>query len=160
MISWVKFGLAGCCTRPSWPNDLARISLHFPAGSFVAAAYADAERADAPSVGHVLEVLHHWQGSVLLIDTWRKDGKGLFTWLSMPVLQRLREETRRRGVTLALAGSLKMQDVPRVMEIAPDILAVRGAACREGQRNGEVDAERVAALKRLLPISAPRRSPS
>ena len=147
-IQWYKFGLAGCRHLAAQP--LEALASHFPSGSLVLAAYADAERAAAPDVWQVLEHLPRWHGQILLIDTWQKDGHGLLAWLSLSELQRLRQETARRDVLLALAGSLTTAEFPEVAQVQPDILAVRGAACREGSRTGEVEVERVAALRQLL----------
>jgi uncharacterized protein (UPF0264 family) len=51
-------------------------------------------------------------------------------------------------VRVALAGSLRPEDFAPLLELGPDILAVRGAACRGG-REGEIDAALVAELCRL-----------
>jgi uncharacterized protein (UPF0264 family) len=47
---------------------------------------------------------------------------------------------------VALAGSLDVAGIRRLRPLDPDIFAVRGAACRGGDRNGPVDPERVARL--------------
>jgi hypothetical protein len=116
------------------------------------AAYADAERAAAPSVWDVLEAMPQWNGTVLLVDTWQKDGRGLLAWFSAAELHRLRNETQRCNVRLALAGSLTLREIPLLKEIAPDIVAVRGAVCEQGQRNSEVKTALVAEWKRQLSL--------
>ena len=57
---------------------------------------------------------------------------------------------REAGLLCALAGSLRASDVPRLRELAPDIVGFRGAACRGGRRDGRVDRDAVLRLKDLV----------
>src|SRR5262249_39600002 len=51
------------------------------------------------------------------------------------------------GKFLSLAGGLNVETIALLSkQVGPDWFAVRGAACREGDRMGEVDVERVRAL--------------
>jgi uncharacterized protein (UPF0264 family) len=49
-----------------------------------------------------------------------------------------------------LAGSLRVADMERLRDLAPDIVGFRGAACRDGRRDGSVDREAVQRLKDLV----------
>jgi (5-formylfuran-3-yl)methyl phosphate synthase len=61
---------------------------------------------------------------------------------------------RAAGRLVALAGSLDGDAIARLAGLA-DVVGVRGAACRGG-RSGEVDAGRVAELRRRVgPAAAP-----
>ena len=55
-----------------------------------------------------------------------------------------------RTVRVALAGSLGPPEIRAFLPVAPDWFAVRGAACRDGQRGAEVESNRVRDLVRLL----------
>ena len=59
-----------------------------------------------------------------------------------PWLERIRDS----GRLIALAGSLDVASVHRLAALKPDIIAVRGAACRGGDRLAAIDPTRVARL--------------
>jgi (5-formylfuran-3-yl)methyl phosphate synthase len=112
----------------------------------VAVAYGDHHAARTPRPENVLRAAIGAHVSAFLVDTLRKDGRGLLDHLSLERLSALSLNARAAGLLFALAGSLDLDAITRVAGIA-DILGVRGAACRGG-RSGTVDAERVAVLRR------------
>jgi uncharacterized protein (UPF0264 family) len=143
----VKVALAGCRERRDWQARLAALARTVPAPTRLAVvAYADADRAAAPPVGPVLAAaveLDLW----FLVDTWQKDGHGLLDWLPLGgELPRLADRCRDGGLHWGLAGSLTAADVPRLLSLRPNVIAVRGAACRSGDRTAAVDSEAVARL--------------
>jgi (5-formylfuran-3-yl)methyl phosphate synthase len=77
-----------------------------------------------------------------LIDTFVKDGRGLYGWLSKGKLCELIARTHAVGGSFAVAGQLKLGDLCRVQA---DVVGVRSAVCRGGDRTAELDAELVAA---------------
>ena len=83
---------------------------------------------------------------MLLVDTWRKDGRGLLDWVTIDELTTLSERCHTNGLRLAVAGSLNEVTIMDLPPAYPDIIAVRGAACRAGQRDGTVDVARVRRL--------------
>jgi uncharacterized protein (UPF0264 family) len=87
--------------------------------------------------------------AALLVDTAVKNGCTLFSCLSPKEAARLVAAVRGQGIPVALAGSLTIQDVPRILQVAPDWLAVRAAAC-VGGRSGTVSAARVRRLASLI----------
>lgn len=143
--------------RESWPvvwNRFRSSVTMSPGTSWVAASYADHERASAPDVVEVLEQGHQSGCPVLLLDTFEKDETSLFDWVSITDLIRLRKRTHDYGMKLAVAGRITSAMLPQVLTIGPDIVAVRGAACEQGNRTSIVTANRVRDL------SAELRSPS
>jgi len=76
------------------------------------------------------------------VDTFVKDGRGLHGWLSESQLAELIVRTRRAGAIFAVAGQLTLGELRRV---AADVVGVRSAVCRGGDRMAEVDASLVAA---------------
>src|SRR5262249_19906245 len=126
----------------------------------VAVAYADWRRARASSPGEVCAFVCSRRWGALLIDTWRKDGTTLLDWLSHAQLLRLREHCTADGVPIAFAGSLTVAQIARLRPLQPDWFAVRGAACRDGQRTQPIDAGRVRQLADLVaePITAATRA--
>jgi hypothetical protein len=110
----------------------------------VAAAYADAEALDPPALAP------EWLPAVVaqtgiagaLVDTFVKDGRGLYGWRSEPELADLIARTRQAGGQFAVAGQLRRGELSRT---AADVVGVRSAVCRGGDRTSELDAELVAA---------------
>lgn len=155
-LAFAKWGLAGL--RTDWRAVLepARQRFHasMPRCRLIIAVYADWQRARAPS----LEEIGSWvctQPAVgLLLDTWSKDGSSLLDWVTLPILQHLAKDCRAAGTPLALAGSLDGRRIAQLRELDPDWFAVRGAACRDGNRGAAIDPAAVAELAQLLRLPA------
>jgi hypothetical protein len=110
----------------------------------IAAAYADAAALDPPAFAPALlpELVARTGIAGALVDTCRKDGRGLYAWLSEPDLVDLVARTRAAGASFAVAGQLTRGGLRRV---AADIVGVRSAVCAGGDRTAGLDAELVAA---------------
>jgi (5-formylfuran-3-yl)methyl phosphate synthase len=113
----------------------------------VGVAYADHRGAGTIPPEDVLHATVAARARGLLIDTYRKDGRGLLDHLSLDRVSALSVSARAAGLLFAVAGSLDSDAISRLAPMA-DILGVRGAACRGG-RTGTVTAELVAELRRL-----------
>lgn len=156
-LQWLKCGLAGCATEPDWQVRWQALRTAAGAGvggrvGWVAVAYADAARVAAPDVAAVLRAALETHAAALLIDTCIKDETRLFDWLSAAQLRAVCAECRRGQLKVALAGRVMHEDIPQLMEIAPDIVAVRGAVCSGGDRSGRVSAVRVSELRASLAV--------
>jgi uncharacterized protein (UPF0264 family) len=81
----------------------------------------------------------------VVLDTARKDGRGLFDWMDDSSLRRWIEGARARGLRTGLAGSLSREGIGRAAGLGPDMVGARGAACRGG-RGGQVDVGLVRSL--------------
>jgi (5-formylfuran-3-yl)methyl phosphate synthase len=81
----------------------------------------------------------------VLLDTSDKNGPGLFDLVSEDAVRQWVERAHDAGLTVALAGKLTADDLPKAAALGADIAGVRGAAC-DGGRGGRVSAERVRAL--------------
>jgi hypothetical protein len=112
--------------------------------SVIAAAYADAAALDPPALAPAwLPALVERTGiDGVLVDTFVKDGRGLYAWLSESELAELIERTRRAGALFTVAGQLRRGELCRV---AADVVGVRSAVCRDGDRTAELRPELVAA---------------
>ena len=144
-LKYVKFGLA-LCGEYLWRERLLKLrSLGGP--TVVPTAYADWQCAQAPRVDDVVAFVAEHQFPVLLIDTHEKDGRNLFSWLSPDSLRQSISFLRASGCDVALAGSLSARDLDAIAELQPAWLAVRGAACANGDRKSGIDVERVRGLK-------------
>jgi len=115
-----------------------------PDTAVIAAAYADAAAADPPALAPALlpELVARTGIAGALVDTLVKDGRGLYGSLSPAALQDLVARTRAAGGSFGVAGQLRIGQLGRV---TADIVGVRSAVCRGGDRGGSLDAELVAA---------------
>jgi uncharacterized protein (UPF0264 family) len=115
-----------------------------PRAAVIAAAYADAEALDPPALGPAwLPALVERTGIAgALVDTFVKDGRGLYAWLSESELAELIGRTRGAGGSFGVAGQLRVGELCRV---AADVVGVRSAVCRGADRTAELDAGLVAA---------------
>lgn len=110
--------------------------MTYPA--WISVAYADSQRCNAPSPDAVVAEAVRSGGCGLLVDTFVKDGSRLLDWCSISTLVELRRITRASRLLLAVAGQLRIDDLERLVPIAPDIIAVRGAVCQQGLRTSGV----------------------
>jgi uncharacterized protein (UPF0264 family) len=110
----------------------------------IAAAYADARALDPPALEPVwLPALVERTGIAGgLVDTFLKDGRGLYGWLSEVELTDLIDRTRRAGGLFGAAGQLRCGELARV---DADVVGVRSAVCRGGDRAADLDTDLVAA---------------
>jgi uncharacterized protein (UPF0264 family) len=144
-----KVGLAGLGTsrRSSstlWQQlDLLQ-SRRTDSGQVVLAIYADYERAGAPAPLEVIEIANRLGSRYVLIDTFIKDGQGLFRWLTLEELRQLGERAASSGATLVLAGSLKSSDWPLLSQLGSVIVGVRGGVCSsDADRSSRLSADRL-----------------
>jgi uncharacterized protein (UPF0264 family) len=147
--TFVKVGLWGTSTEAEAVELLRAVRGGAAGAIVVAGAYADARRVPhAPLAPELLPRVAHLAGvEVCLLDTAVKDGRGLLEWLSPEALAALVAEAHALGLEIALAGALRAEDLPVLLEVGADIAGVRSAACGGGRRSGPLDPERVRALR-------------
>lgn len=149
--AYCKFGLAGCRALADWPERW-RQAVAMLAGGVqpVAVAYADWRAAAAPSPD---EVFNHAQAMgcvAVLVDTWDKHGGTLLDHWSIAEIDAFGRRVRDARLAFALAGSLAGSRLTLAARWRPTLVAVRGAACGGGDRNGRVSADRVAAVRAAI----------
>jgi (5-formylfuran-3-yl)methyl phosphate synthase len=155
--AFVKLGLRDT------PADRALATLRAvraalpPGVALVVAGFADFDRARAPHPLDVPALASEAGAQGCLLDTAVKDGRGLFHWLDDAQLRRFVAACRGYRLLSALAGSLSVADLPRLVPIGPDIVGVRGAACLGDRVRGRVSGDRVRAL--VLALSGRSRTP-
>ncbi len=149
-VSYAKFGLAGCDHvrdwRERWSTALGRLP---PAVQPVAVAYADWRQACAPRPAAVLAQARSNGCKAVLIDTFDKVTGDLFSHVTDVELADFLESARSSKLLVVLAGSLTVATIPRALSLAPDYVAVRGAACL-GPREATIDSGKVTALRNLV----------
>jgi uncharacterized protein (UPF0264 family) len=99
----------------------------------------------------VPEIAHKAKADIAMIDTAIKDGKSLFAFLTMEQLRSFVDTAHNYGLKVALAGSLKKEDLPAVHALGADVAGLRGAACTHSDRiNGRITREKVRELFEIV----------
>lgn len=142
---YVKAGLRGVSDLAAAVRLVQAVADAVPAETAViAVAYADAAAlrpaALAPSCLPALVERTGIGGA--LVDTFAKDGRGLYEWLSAQELTELAARTQQAGGSFGVAGQLALGELGRV---AADVVGVRSAVCHGGDRSAALDADLVAA---------------
>jgi uncharacterized protein (UPF0264 family) len=150
---FLKLGFAGVAESREVSPLVALVARRArelgPSVSVVAAAYADHHRARSPAPDDVLAGAMAARAAGALIDTWLKDGRDLLHHLPGDHLRAWVARARREGLLAAVAGGLGPETIPAVLAAEPDIIGVRGAACRGG-RAGTLDPARIRRLRQAL----------
>ena len=160
-VTYVKVGTAKIGKDANWPDRWKEVRKQFESNAkskffWVAVAYADWRAAGAPSptaiVDAVLEEsLTKTGGCVgVLFDTWAKQGRSLWEWISRADLKRHADALHQGGRLVALAGGLGCDKLNDLHSLEPDIVGIRSAACKDGTRNGVVVKEAVSAFRTCL----------
>lgn len=84
-----------------------------------------------------------------MLDTAEKSGGGLRRHLEDAALARFVGLAREARLMTGLAGSLRLEDIPPLARIGPDLLGFRGALCAEG-RSSVLSAERTRLVRSAL----------
>jgi len=83
-------------------------------------------------------LLNQGSSGVLLIDTADKSGPALLEACSEADLEAWVAAARSAGLAVALAGRLRLEAIPRLARLRPDVVALRSAVC-SNNRFGPVD---------------------
>jgi uncharacterized protein (UPF0264 family) len=154
-VDYVKAGLYGLKTLEEaiylMQNVTKAVKDWNPSIKVVATGYADAERIGAVSPLLIPEIARKAQADIAMIDTAIKDGKNLFSFLTINQLRSFVDAAHDYGLKAALAGSLKKEDLLAVQSLGADVAGLRGAACTNGDRvNGEITREKVRELVKVV----------
>jgi len=138
-VAYVKLGMAGIAAQADWPKRWRAALAGLPAfAAPVAVVYADWRDAHAPGPNEVLTQGRELGCTALLVDTWRKSAGGLLDCITLRELAGLLSSARASGMLNVVGGSLSLDTVGPVLDLAPDYVAVRGAVCR-GSRLAALD---------------------
>jgi len=137
--SFAKLGLSRCAAMPDWINRWQAALAALPGETLpVAVAYADHRAAESPSPSEVCAVGQRLGCAALLVDTYDKTRGDVFDVIDFDVLSSVFQQAWQSGMTTVLAGSLRLERLEKALSLQPDLIAVRGAVCRES-RQGELD---------------------
>lgn len=134
-VRWLKMGLSGCRNQPDWlerwMDTRERIRPH---GAWIAVAYVDAEAAAAPPIQDVLDAAIQTNCAGLLLDTFSKTSGTLLDAVTSTGLREIASRAQAAGLLIALAGRVRRDDLPTLLAMNPDVIAVRSAVCRGQNR--------------------------
>lgn len=118
----------------------------------VAAGYADQSRMNSSPEFMKLPIIASESGSdIVMLDTYIKDNKGLFDFLTIDQLLQFKREAELYDLEVALAGNLRKKDIPLIYDVSPNIIGVRSVVCEGYDRNnGSIKSQLIVELKREL----------
>jgi (5-formylfuran-3-yl)methyl phosphate synthase len=154
-VSDIKLGPARLGSRESWAKGWRRATERVHGEDprsvrRVAVAYADWQAAGAAAPEEILGAAIEAGADAFLVDTYSKNSGNLLEALTIEELKRLAATTREAGMLLALAGCLRLEHMPELVDVQPDVIAVRGAACEAGRRSACISSACVASLKTAI----------
>src|SRR3990172_1737431 len=150
-VDYIKAGLYGVKNKNEAVYLMQNVGKaargYKPSIKIVATGYADAERVGAVNPLLVPEIARKAEADIVMIDTAVKDGKNLFTFLTVEQLKRFVHTAHDCGLKVGFAGSLKKEDFATIYALGTDIVGLRGAVCTFSDRvNGRIDRQKVREL--------------
>jgi len=85
----------------------------------------------------------------IMLDTVQKKSGSLIDCLKMKTLENFVAIARKRKVLSGLAGSLKIQDIPTILKLDPDVIGFRGALCGKEGREGDICQESLSGFHKI-----------
>jgi (5-formylfuran-3-yl)methyl phosphate synthase len=153
-IQYVKVGLYGVRTTERATNMLMEIKKAVKGYNqdikIIAVAYGDAYKIKALSPLEALSAAAEAGIDGCMLDTIVKGEGNLFSGISVGNINKFIKLCRSNNLVSALAGSLKMEHLPLLKKLHPDIIGFRGAVCRGDRVNGSLNSEAVKAIKEML----------
>lgn len=152
-VSFAKMGLSrsGSDWLEGWESIRSRFERELPPDCrWVAVVYADWQAAGAPHPDRIITAaLAIPRCCGVLIDTWEKDRRVIPPDDPGAEWRDRVDRIQRDGRFCAWAGGVDVARIERFRDsgFAPDVVAVRGAACRGGDRLGPIETARVARIR-------------
>lgn len=153
-IQYVKVGLYGVRFIERAANMLLEIKKAVKGYNqdikIIAVAYGDGFKINAISPHDALIAAVESGIDGCMMDTIIKGEGDLFSAMSVGNINNFLKLCRSHNLISALAGSLRVDHLPLLKELNPDIIGFRGAVCRGDRANGIMDSEAVKAIKESL----------
>ena len=128
----------------------ARSAMEGYQTKLVGSVFADNPLYDGLDPYLMVKLAKEGQCDGFLIDTLTKDGRNLFDFIPEADLKAMVLEGKEAGLSTALSGHLRIDDLDELARVNPDIVGVRGAVCGDGDRGRAVAWEKVAEFKRQV----------
>ena len=154
-ITYLKMGLSQTIRKQNWYADWLNLRKQIEDSNsttfqWIAVAYADWRKANAVSPQEILAAAISSQCTGLLIDTYSKQGQSLLDFLSLEQIKMLIEQARAHQLTIALAGSINLENLESLSDVLPDIIGIRSAACQGNQRTNRLQEQSVRNFRKQL----------
>jgi len=145
-VTYIKAGLHGTTTyeQAFEVMDAVRQAVRMVGNDIdvVAAGYADYRRFNGLNPSDLVRAARDSCSDLVMVDTAIKDGKTLFDAMSVEEMGEFIADAHRAGLRVALAGSIKAEHIPVLVDLAPDIVGVRGAVCEGIDRKTRISPEK------------------
>ncbi|HII02085.1 TPA: (5-formylfuran-3-yl)methyl phosphate synthase [Methanosarcinaceae archaeon] len=136
---YVKVGLYDIQTEEQALELLTRIVTavkdYDPRKRVVASGYSDYARINSISPMLLPAIAAEAGADVVMVDTGIKDGKSTFEFMNEEELTNFVNLGHKNRLEVAIAGSLKFEDLDVLEAIGPDIIGVRGMVCGGDRSN-------------------------
>ncbi len=86
----------------------------------------------------------------VMLDTATKDGRALPDVMNTAEITRFVDAARAAGLFIGLAGALRLEHIPSMAALTPDVIGFRGALCSGKRREGSIEEGAVRAVAREL----------
>lgn len=154
-VTFAKLGLSELAAISDWQSVWRQVRADFDRQrtvplSWVAVVYADQQAARSPGHEEILVEASSTGCAGLLIDTYVKSDRSLTDFVPVPSLIETAERCHSRGMFLALAGRLGLGSLAGIGMVNADVIAIRSAACRQGDRTGMIEAGRVSEFREAM----------
>jgi (5-formylfuran-3-yl)methyl phosphate synthase len=144
-LAYVKWGQSNTANVPEFGEALLQVRRQLPTGlEMVCVAYVDHAAAKSTAPAELVKFAKRFRFKAFLFDTFDKSGGHLLDHLSVAELTEYVTSLHRSQIQVALGGSLKFEHVAKLKPVQADWLAVRGAVCVGGKRDGDLDDVRLA----------------
>lgn len=107
-----------------------------------------------PDLGQV-EILAEAGFAGVMLDTQDKARGPLPQVCELEYLRDFVAEAKAHRLLSGLAGSLRLTDIPFLLNLRPDYLGFRGALCERMMRTSALDADAVRAVRARIPVCRP-----
>lgn len=161
-VDFIKVGLYGSKNEKDAEIMLREVqqAVNGFHAAVIAAAYADFQRAGTLNPESLPEISAAAGVTGCLLDTAIKDGQSLFDFISADAVHILAEQSHAHNLLFGLAGALCEPDLPLARKAGADVAGIRTAACRNNQRKGPLDVNRIGRLLQISKSPLPRKNPA
>ena len=142
-VDYIKIGFF---PGKDWPDALIELSELTRTGlSLIAVLFADTQ----PDLNYIAAIKSAGFRGVML-DTMDKQKGSLIQVMSQSDIGKFVELANRYQLLCGLAGSLRYEDIAKLIAFNPHYLGLRGALCQYGERTAPLDRKAVSQLKTAL----------
>ena len=127
-----------------------RAALEGTETKLIGSLFADNPLYDGLDPNFMMKLAQDGKCDGILIDTLTKDGRNLFDFMPEEILRDMVFEGKAHLMSTALSGHLRLENLDELARINPDIVGVRGAVCKKGNRGGSVHWEAVTEFKNQI----------